>query len=862
MKRSLSLAALFGAVAVLAAALWFSKSPAPESDAAAGPRAAAPQVRESAAAPTEADPPAAASAAARTELAGAAETAQASAPESVAAVRAQRSGLVVDGPTRTPLADVEVLYEEYASTNVATPHPALDNANLDKWLQLGHKSVRTDAEGGAVLDTRLDRECVVVARAPGVLGRAHFARDGQGVQRIELWPDATLDVLVLGPQGAPVAALRVALSVRQFNAFATQHFARTDDAGRARFEHVGLSLAQHEGSWCVEPAGLFDEQARVMLDRSALPQDVVVLHTTAFGAVELRAWDANGAPLASGMAQLFPIEPGAERGVQRSFLHRRFGITSAINNGVARFEPVRVGGELELAISGEDDSSQTQRIRAPARQGEVVTAQHRDPRSALVLRARLVDEQGAVLAERDVKCRYTAKRPIDPGMLESEQKSDVQGYVRFPLGSDRAQGEERTLEFKVEDPDSNVRSARIELAAAYAPGEHDLGDVRLALPPVVAAGRVVDAQGAPVPRAAVIASFEQSGSRGGGKGRARTLSRGDGSFEVRADWICDEVTLNASLSLALAPRVRVPRGAQGVELVLHASGWIDGRLLLDPAVASTRPRVHARRSDKGDSEDERSPGRPTNRTQVQLDGTFRLEPLEPGRYDLDVMGDQQFDPLVSFAGFDVPSGAGCADPRLPGIDLRGKLTAFRLELVPPDPSDAVLGTLDVQPLAEGVSAFQMWLHDNQADILVQAPAARVAVNVSGFRAEVLERVSSDTRVQLRRGPRVRLKAPADAEIPAAPMFVKASLSPVGSTGPGYDHYQAAVFDLNRELVLHAPGAGDFLVSWSVEKRTENSLSTTSVNVPDEQRITVLESDVEQIFEIRWPAEALAQALKR
>jgi hypothetical protein len=33
-------------------------------------------------------------------------------------------------------------------------------------------------------------------------------------------------------------------------------------------------------------------------------------------------------------------------------------------------------------------------------------------------------------------------------------------------------------------------------------------------------------------------------------------------------------------------------------------------------------------------------------------------------------------------------------------------------------------------------------------------------------------------------------------------------------------------------------------------------------VPDEQRITVLESDVEQIFEIRWPAEALAQALKR
>jgi hypothetical protein len=862
MKRSLSLAALFGVVALLAAALWFSKSSTSENDAAAGPRAAAPPVRESPAAPTATDTPAAASAAARTELAGAAETAPSSAPGTVAAVRAQRSVLVVDGPTRTPLANVEVLYEEFATDGGAPSHAALDNKRLDAWLDATHSSVRTDAAGGAVLDTRLGRECVVVARAPGVLGRARFERDEQGLRQLELWPDAPLEVLVLGPQGAPVAALQVALSVRSFNAFSAQHFERTDDAGRARFEHIGLFLAQREGTWCVEPAGLFDEGARVMLDRAAPPRDVVVLHTPAFGAVELRAWDANGAPLASGMAQLVPIEPGAELGVQPSFLHRRLEMTSAINNGVARFEPVRVGGELELAVAGEGDSSQTQRIRAPTSQGEVVTAEHRDPRSALVLRARLVDEQGAVLAERDVKCRYTAKRPIDPDMQESEQKSDVQGYVRFPLGSDRAQGEQRTLEFKVEDPNSNVRSAKIELAAAYAPGEHDLGDVRLALPPVVAAGRVVDAQGAAVAGAEVFASYMQASPRGGGQGSARARSRADGSFEVRADWSCDEVTLNASLSLALAPRVRVPRGAQGVELVLQASGWIDGRLLLDPAVASTRPRVHARRVDQGDSEDERARSRPTNRTQVQLDGTFRLEPLEPGRYDLDILGDHQFDPLLSLSGFEVPSGAGCADARLPGIDLRGKLTAFRLELVPPDPSDAVLGTLDVQPLADGVSAFKMWLHDNQADIVIQAPAARVAVNVSGFRVEVLERVSSDTRVQLRRGPRVRLKAPADAQIPAAPMFVKASLSPVGSTGAGYDHYQAAVFDLNRELVLHAPGAGDFLVSWSVEERTDSSVSTTSVDVPDEQRITVLESDVEQIFEIRWPAEALAQALKR
>jgi len=859
MKRSLSLAAILGVVALIAAALWFSKSSTSESDAAAGPRAVAPQVRESAAAPSgprsDTD---ASTAASRTELARTEAADASSTSEAAASVRAQRSVLVIDGPTRTPLANVEVFYEEFAGDSTAKTHAALDNKRLDAWLDAGPESTRTDAAGGAVLDTRLDRDCVVVARASGALGRAPFASDEQGARQIELWPDATLEVLVLGPQGAPLPALQVALSVRSFNAFAPQHLTPTDDVGRARFEHIGLTLAQHEASWCVELSGLFGDEARAMLDRTALPQEVVVLHAAAFGAVELRAWDANGAPLASGMVSLHPIEPGAELGVQPSFLHRRAGMTRAIANGLARFEPVRLGGELELAIAGDGDSSQALRIRAPASQGEVVKAEFRDPRAALVLRARLVDERGAVLAERDVNCIYMASHALNPDMLDSEQRSDAQGYVRFPLGADRAQGERRTLEFTVEESDANRRSARIELAPAYAPGEHDLGEVRLALPPCVVAGRVLNAQGEPVEGADVSASCVEPS----GDSSAKVRSRNDGTFEVRASWECAELHVNAASSTALAPTARVGRGARDVELVLRESGWIDGKLLLDAGLARRRLRVHARPADLDPSRDERARHGSAKRVQAQLDGTFRIERLEPGRYDLDILGDHQSDPLISLQGFDVPSGAACADERLLGIDLRGKLTAFRLDFVPPKSSDVVLGTLEVKPLVDGANTFNVWLHDSYAEIVIQGPAARVAVNVSGFRAEVLERVSTDTRVPLRRGPRVRLKAPADAQIPAAPLFVKASLSPVGSTGPGYDHYQAAVFDVNRELVLHAPGAGDFLVSWSIEERTENSVSTSTLNVPDEQRITVLESDVEQIFEIRWPADALEAALKR
>jgi hypothetical protein len=860
MKRSLSLAALFGAVALLAAALWFSKSPAPENDAAAGPRAAAPQVRESPAAPTATDAPAAASAPARTELASAADTAQASAPDPVAAVRAQRSVLVVDGPTRTPLADVEVLYEELPDGLTQRQLWGLDYADLTAWLQREHSSVHSDAEGLAAFDTRLDRACVAIARAPGILGRASFERDEQGARRIELWPDATLEVLVLGPQGEPLPAAEVALSTRDFNHYAANSVRRTNADGRARFEHVGLVWAEREASWCVELAGLLGDQARVLLERAAPPGELVVLQCPVFGAVEVRALDASGAPLKDGTASLYPLAPGEDPSVQRSILHRPSGLTRAITNGIARFEPVRVGGELELAISQGADSAQTLRIRAPASQGEVVQAEFRDARGAVVLLVRLVDEQGAPLADREISCICAAEGDLGADESRSTLSTDAQGRLRYPLGGERASGHQRSLKLTLRDADSNQRSAQLELAAAYAPGEHDFGDVQLNYPPCVAAGRVLDAQGAPVAGAAVLASFVQSRPRGGGSGSARILSRADGSFEVRAEWDCDEVNLSASHELALAPRVRAPRGAQGIDLVLLESGWIEGRLLLDPSVASAELRVYAQRASEGQEPDWNV--RQRHKAKLQPDGAFKIAPLEPGSYDLQVFGTSHSDALLSVPSSRVLSGAGCDDPRLAGIDLRGKLTAFRLELVPPDPSDSVLGNIEVRPLVDGAEAFDLSLHHGNVSIVVPGPAAQVAIKVSGFRPEMLERVSADTRVQLRRGPRVRLKAPADAQIPAAPLFVKASLAPVGGKGRGYDHFQAAVFDLNRELVLHAPGAGEFVVRWSIEERTENSVSTWTCNVPDEQRITVLESDVEQIFEIRWPAEALAQALKR
>jgi hypothetical protein len=113
-------------------------------------------------------------------------------------------------------------------------------------------------------------------------------------------------------------------------------------------------------------------------------------------------------------------------------------------------------------------------------------------------------------------------------------------------------------------------------------------------------------------------------------------------------------------------------------------------------------------------------------------------------------------------------------------------------------------------------------------------------------------VRGDVTVELTRGPAVRLRLPAGAALPKPPRFLKPYLTASEEGSPMGGHFQQAVFDERREVLLYAPNPGRLRVEWFVEERSENTLSTMSLSVPEAQWIEVLDLAGEQVFELVVP----------
>lgn len=221
------------------------------------------------------------------------------------------------------------------------------------------------------------------------------------------------------------------------------------------------------------------------------------------------------------------------------------------------------------------------------------------------------------------------------------------------------------------------RPSPITVRQPLRPGINDLGDVSVEKPPLLAAGLAVDATGKSMSDIQVTICADAAGvprDRFRSRGLEDTTD-GDGRFEFRARTAVPAFVLDIADSRHyLEEPVRVQKGASDVRLELKRGFELDGRIAVEPefdpswlSIVVLRPgtRDWVGRSD-GPSRD---------------NGRFGFEGLRPAVYDLEVrLLHEGLEPLARIPGVRA-GGDTKPDPRLDPIDVRGRLSRFRISVV-------------------------------------------------------------------------------------------------------------------------------------------------------------------------------------
>ncbi len=135
-----------------------------------------------------------------------------------------------------------------------------------------------------------------------------------------------------------------------------------------------------------------------------------------------------------------------------------------------------------------------------------------------------------------------------------------------------------------------------------------------------------------------------------------------------------------------------------------------------------------------------------------------------GKYHLRVELPGVEAPLITIPNIVVGSGA-CEDPRLRGVDLRGKLRSVTLTFV--DAEGEPLAGQDVLVIAKGVAGDQkrgMWTHNGRLEF-VSALGADYRVVATGFEDLELSDLRGDRIVQMERSELLRVRVQWPFELP-------------------------------------------------------------------------------------------------
>ncbi|MBL8896954.1 MAG: carboxypeptidase regulatory-like domain-containing protein, partial [Planctomycetes bacterium] len=402
----------------------------------------------------------------------------------------------------------------------------------------------------------------------------------------------TLELRAVHADGTP--ASDIALAVRTAPRGGQILHVTTDARGVSKVPNAREAILSAAAGALLEVAtlGILPEPTPVLLDPRRCFEEPTIVELPPLAELELRVVRANGAPLDYGSAE---VMTQAEHGgkAPRGFGVQSFPWWREVEGGGARF--TRIQAEVPLFIAVQDAAWKLELLHPHPglARGERTTLELRFDRLRGLTRARVLDGRtNTPLARSHLQVSWITVEPKSSMSSGFAVTTDEHGVCYFGRAA-RAQAIELWIEIG-EPKLGNVRSA---VPLGLGDALHDLGDLVIQPFRPRVAGRVVDEQGAPVPRAEVEARVFVEAPEDTARIRfehfaARLYADEAGRFVWNAPPVSSDpgVEARAKISLTAYDATRRAReelvsiGALDVELRLQRLGSFQGRLELDPRV--------------------------------------------------------------------------------------------------------------------------------------------------------------------------------------------------------------------------------------------------------------------------------------
>ncbi len=725
---------------------------------------------------------------------------------------------VVDARDGSPVPDCPLHLVDFGRADRAAVEAAVQGPGYfaPAFTSLG-RAVRTDAAGE--LRWQASGEAVVVVAAEDPVGLGRW-RPGSGAELVvAVWPRVDFAARVVDAAGEPVAGVGVMLSAtegaRRGNARAV-----SGADGVARFPDFAVFLAEAAAgrrAWLA--ADLPEPQPRwvpVLLD--PLPALPVELRLPPAGAVRVRVSGLDDPRGSVGLVAR-PADPALPWSPFARDAH-------PLAEGSARFAPVPLGQRLVATVdlAGVDGAPQVEG-RGPARAGEEVELVL-DLGALPLLRGRLVGESRELPAGR---WEYRLHGADGASAGDTVAVSPEGDFLLLVPEAQRDWSLSRLELAPVSrgplDAATPALEAAVELPGLPLEGSLDLGEVAVRERPLLAAGRVVDPGGQPLPGAMVtverlVERDLELGERWSSWFGARVTSGAGGTFRIHGDAPPGRLRLRATARGRYLERpLPLAAGTEGLELVLGAAGGVVLPLQVPPGLDSRDLALVAR--PRAGPADPRA-GRLTG----DRDGDrAEWNALPPGSYQLEV-GLRGFEEPVLRRG-PVPVAAG-ATAELSGADLRGALAWVSLTIVDGEGRGAARRAT-VRRLTRdgrgGVGGFRALDEFRVAVPVVLADPRDVTVRLEGHRPARLPALTRDAEVVLEPVRPTTLVLPED--FPSAPPGTRLRLTLRPEWEPGeVDAAAPEPPTLTGELRpggrlgADLPSAGRYVMFWTFVRSSE------------------------------------------